>query len=149
MWICYNQERKGWCGVKILTDKQICIMTLALHLIFLIALKLLIYNYQDGLLVFTLSAILLYLICLLWCYRGRVIPGKVVLLYILCVAIQAILTAGFGWIYPHPYVTYLGDLNALDFGSGLGILFYGVILMISCVILLALDVMKRIINKFR
>ena len=71
MWICYNQERKGWCGVKILTDKQICIMTLALHLIFLIALKLLIYNYQDGLLVFTLSAILLYLICLLLQFRNN------------------------------------------------------------------------------
>ena len=146
MWICYNQERKGWCGVKILTDKQICIMTLALHLIFLIALKLLIYNYQDGLLVFTLIAILLYLICLLWCYRGRVISGKVVLLYILCVAIQAILTAGFGWIYPHPYVTYLGDLNAFDFGSGLGILFYGVGLIASCVLLLVMYIVKRILH---
>ena len=135
--------------MKILTDKQICIMTLALHLIFLIALKFLIYSNQDGLLIFTLIAILVYMLCLLWCYRGRAISGKVVWLYILCVAIQAILTAGFGWIYPHPYSTYLGDLNEFDFGSGLGILFYGVILMISCVILLALDVMKRIINKFR
>ena len=135
--------------MKILTDKQICILTLALHLIFLIALKLLIYSYQDGLLIFTLIAILVYLLCLLWCYRGRAISGKVVRLYILFVAIQALLTAGFGWLYPHPYITYLGDLNEFDFGSGLGLLFYGVILMISCVILLALDIMKRIINKFR
>ena len=133
--------------MKILTDKQICIMTLALHLIFLIALKFLIYSNQDGLLIFTLIAILVYMLCLLWCYRGRAISGKVVWLYILCVAIQAILTAGFGWIYPHPYSTYLGDLNEFDFGSGLGILFYGVGLVASCVLLLVMYIVKWIVKK--
>ena len=133
--------------MKILTDKQICIMTLALHLIFQIALKFLIYSNQDGLLIFTLIAILVYMLCLLWCYRGRAISGKVVWLYILCVAIQAILTAGFGWIYPHPYSTYLGDLNEFDFGSGLGILFYGVGLVASCVLLLVMYIVKWIVKK--
>ena len=133
--------------MKILTDKQICIMTLALHLIFLIALKFLIYSNQDGLLIFTLIAILVYMLCLLWCYRGRAISGKVVWLYILCVAIQAILTDGFGWIYPHPYSTYLGDLNEFDFGSGLGILFYGVGLVASCVLLLVMYIVKWIVKK--
>ena len=122
-------------------------MTLALHLIFLIALKFLIYSNQDGLLIFTLIAILVYMLCLLWCYRGRAISGKVVWLYILCVAIQAILTAGFGWIYPHPYSTYLGDLNEFDFGSGLGILFYGVGLVASCVLLLVMYIVKWIVKK--
>ena len=132
--------------MKILTDKQICILALALHLIFLIALKLLIYSYQDGLLIFTLIAILVYMLCLLWCYRGRAISGKVVWLYILCVAIQALLTAGFGWLYPHPYITYLGDLNEFDFGSGLGLLFYGVGLAASCVLLLVMYIVKRILH---
>ena len=132
--------------MKILTDKQICILALALHLIFLIALKLLIYSYQDGLLIFTLIAILVYMLCLLWCYRGRAISGKVVWLYILCVAIQALLTAGFGWLYPHPYITYLGDLNEFDFGSGLGLLFYGVGFMASCVLLLVMYIVKRILH---
>jgi hypothetical protein len=62
------------------------------------------------------------------------------------VAIQGVLTAGFGWIYPHPYVTYLGDLNAFDFGSGLGILFYGVGLVASCVLLLVMYIVKRILH---
>ena len=132
--------------MKILTDKQICILALALHLIFLIALKLLIYSYQDGLLIFTLIAILVYMLSLLWCYRGRAISGKVVWLYILCVAIQALLTAGFGWLYPHPYITYLGDLNEFDFGSGLGLLFYGVGFMASCVLLLVMYIVKWMLH---
>ena len=122
-------------------------MTLALHLIFLIMLKLLIYNYQDGLLVFTLFVLVLYFIFLLLYYRGRVIAKTVMAVYIFCVVIQALLTAGFGWIYPYPYISYLGDLNNLDFGSGLGILFYGVLLMASCVLLIAVNILKWILKK--
>ena len=133
--------------MKHLADKQICMMTLALHLIFLIMLKLLIYNYQDGLLVFTLFVLVLYFIFLLLYYRGRVIAKTVMAVYIFCVVIQAILTAGFGWIYPYPYISYLGDLNNLDFGSGLGILFYGALLMASCVLLIAVNILKWILKK--
>ena len=122
-------------------------MTLALHLIFLIMLKLLIYNYQDGLLVFTLFVLVLYFIFLLLYYRGRVIAKTVMAVYIFCVVIQALLTAGFGWIYPYPYISYLGDLNNLDFGSGLGILFYGALLMASCVLLIAVNILKWILKK--
>ena len=122
-------------------------MTLALHLIFLIMLKLLIYNYQDGLLVFTLFVLVLYFIFLLLYYRGRVIAKTVMAVYIFCVVIQAILTAGFGWIYPYPYISYLGDLNNLDFGSGLGILFYGALLMASCVLLIAVNMLKWLLKK--
>ena len=135
--------------MKSLSDNQICIVTVVLHLFLLISTKFLIDNYQDSLLILTLIIVLVYLIFLLWCYRGLVISGKVILLYIFCVAIQAILTAGFGWIYPHPYITYLGNLNDFDFGSGLGIVFYGAILMVSCVVLLVLDIIKRIIHQFR
>ena len=67
--------------------------------------------------------------------------------YIFCVVIQAILTAGFGWIYPYPYISYLGDLNNLDFGSGVGILFYGALLMASCVLLIAVNILKWILKK--
>ena len=133
--------------MKHLADKQICMMTLALHLIFLIMLKLLIYNYQDGLLVFTLFVLVLYFIFLLLYYRGRVIAKTVMAVYIFCVVIQALLTAGFGWIYPYPYISYLGDLNNLDFGSGLGILFYGALLMASCVLLIAVNILKWILKK--
>ena len=133
--------------MKHLEDKQICMMTLALHLIFLIMLKLLIYNYQDGLLVFTLFVLVLYFIFLLLYYRGRVIAKTVMAVYIFCVVIQALLTAGFGWIYPYPYISYLGDLNNLDFGSGLGILFYGALLMASCVLLIAVNILKWILKK--
>ena len=122
-------------------------MTLLMHLIFLIALKVLIYNYQDGLLILTFVVVLAYLIFLLWYYRGRAVSGKVVLLYMLCVTIQALLTAGFGWLYPHPYITYLGDLNEFDFGSGLGLLFYGVGLAASCVVLLVIYIVKWIVKK--
>ena len=133
--------------MKHLEDKQICMMTLALHLIFLIMLKLLIYNYQDGLLVFTLFVLVLYFIFLLLYYRGRVIAKTVMAVYIFCVVIQALLTAGFGWIYPYPYISYLGDLHNLDFGSGLGILFYGALLMASCVLLIAVNMLKWILKK--
>ncbi len=133
--------------MKHLADKRICMMTLALHLIFLIMLKLLIYNYQDGLLVFTLFVLVLYFIFLLLYYRGRVIAKTVMAVYIFCVVIQALLTAGFGWIYPYPYISYLGDLNNLDFGSGLGILFYGALLMASCVLLIAVNILKWILKK--
>ena len=135
--------------MKPLSDNKICIVTGVLHLFLLIATKLLINHYQDSLLILTLIIVLVYLIFLLWCYRGRVISGKITLLYMFCVAVQAILTAGFGWIYPHPYITYLGDLNDFDFGSGLGIVFYGAILMVSCVVLFVLAIIKRIINQFR
>ena len=128
-------------------DKRICMMTLALHLLLLIATKLLIYHYQDGLLIMTAVLLLLYFIFLLVIYRRRVIAKEVVLLYILCVAVQGLMTAGFGWIYPHPYITYLGDLNDFDFGSGLGILFYGAELVASCVLLVVIHIVKWIIQK--
>ena len=59
--LCYNEIGKAVAQMKHLTDKQISIFTLAMHLIFIIAMKVLIYDYQDGLLVLTAFVLLLYL----------------------------------------------------------------------------------------
>ena len=100
--------------MKYLTDKQIGIFTLAMHLIFIIAMKVLIYDYQDGLLVLAGVSLLLYFIFLLWSYRGRVVAKNVVRIYIGGVIVQAIITAGFGWL-GLPAAGYLGELSL---GSG-------------------------------
>ena len=128
--------------MKYLTDKQIGIFTLAMHLIFIIAMKVLIYDYQDGLLVLAAVSLLLYFIFLLWSYRGRVIAKNVVRIYIGGVIVQAIITAGFGWL-GLPAAGYLGELSL---GSGFGILFYGALLVASCVLLLLINVVKLIIH---
>ena len=128
--------------MKYLTDKQIGIFTLAMHLIFIIAMKVLIYDYQDGLLVLAAVSLLLYFIFLLWSYRGRIIAKNVVRIYIGGVIAQAIITAGFGWL-GLPAAGYLGELSL---GSGFGILFYGALLVASCVLLLLINVVKLIIH---
>lgn len=128
--------------MKYLTDKQICIVTLALHLIFIIAAKILIYSYQDGLLVFAFVLIVLYFAFLLWNYRGRVIAKEAVRIYIGGVVIQAVITAGFGWL-SLPEAGYLG---VLGFGSDFGLLFYGVLLAASCVLLLMMHIIKWIVH---
>jgi len=128
--------------MKYLTDKQIGIFTLAMHLIFIIAMKVLIYDYQDGLLVLAAVSLLLYFIFLLWSYRGRVIAKKVVRIYIGGVIVQAIITAGFGWL-GLPVAGYLGELSL---GGGFGILFYGALLVASCVLLLVINFAKLIIH---
>ena len=129
--------------MKYLTDKQIGIFTLAMHLIFIIAMKVLIYDYQDGLLVLAAVSLLLYFIFLLWSYRGRIIAKNVVRIYIGGVIVQAIITAGFGWL-GLPEAGYLGELGL---GSDFGILFYGVLLAASCVLLLLINVIKWIVKK--
>ena len=128
--------------MKHLTDKQIGIFTLAIHLIFIIAMKVLIYDYQDGLLVLAAVSLLSYFIFLLWSYRGRVIAKNVVRIYIGGVIVQAIITAGFGWL-GLPAAGYLGELGM---GSDFGILFYGVLLVASCVLLLLINFAKLIIH---
>ena len=128
--------------VKHLTDKQIGIFTLAMQLIFIIAMKVLIYDYQDGLLVLAAVSLLLYFIFLLWSYRGRVIAKNVVQIYIGGVIVQAIITAGFGWL-GLPAAGYLGELGL---GSDFGILFYGVLLAASSVLLVLINIVKLIIH---
>ena len=140
--LCYNEIGKAVAQMKHLTDKQISIFTLAMHLIFIIAMKVLIYDYQDGLLVLTAFVLLLYFIFLLWSYRGRVIAKDVVRIYIGGVLVQAIITAGFGWL-GLPAAGYLGELGL---GSDFGLLFYGVLLAASCVLLLLINVVKLIIH---
>ncbi len=125
-----------------LTDKQSCMVTLAIHLILIIAAKILIYSYQDGLLVFAFVLIVLYFAFLLWNYRGRVIFKDVVRIYIGGVVIQAVITAGFGWL-GLPEAGYLGELG---FGSDFGLLFYGVLLAVSCVLLLGISIIKWIMH---
>jgi len=129
--------------MKYLTDKQIGIFTLAMHLIFIIAMKVLIYDYQDGLLVLAGVSLLLYFIFLLWSYRGRVVAKNVVRIYIGGVIVQAVITAGFGWL-GLPAAGYLGELGL---GSDFGILFYGVLLVASCVLLVLINVIKWIVKK--
>lgn len=128
--------------MKQLTDKQICMVTLAFHLILIIAAKVLIDDYQDGLLVFAFVGIVLYFAFLLWNYRGGVIFKDVVRIYIGGVVIQAVITAGFGWL-GLPEAGYLGELG---FGSDFGLLFYGVLLAASCVVLLGINIIKWIIH---
>ena len=124
------------------TDKQICIFTLALHFILIIATKLLIYSYQDGLLVLTTVSLLLYFAFLFWVYRGRVIHKDVLWIYVLGVVIQALLTSGFGWVSGWLGLHKVGYLGELGFGSEFGILFYGVLLAASCILLIIINLLK-------
>lgn len=128
------------------TDKQICIFTLALHFILIIATKLLIYSYQDGLLVLTMVALLLYFAFLLWAYRGRVIHKDVLRIYVLGVVIQALMTSGFGWVSGWLGLHEVGYLGELGFGSEFGILFYGFAMLASCGILLLIALVKWILK---
>ena len=128
--------------MKTLTDKQFCMVTLAIHLILIIAARLMIDSYQDGFLVLAGILLVVYFAFLLWEYRGRVISKEVVWLYVIGVMIQAVLTQGFGWIGDPCY----GYLGTLGFGSAIAMLFYGVGLMASCVVLLMIYIVKLIIH---
>lgn len=123
-----------------LTDKQICIFTMILHIVFVFAARILIDHYQDGFLILLIVSLIFYFIFLLWVYRGKCIHREVLAVYVVCVVIQAVLTQCFG-------VFGYGYLGKLDFGSGMAVLVYGAVLVTSCVLLPVINAVKWIVKK--
>lgn len=138
--VCYNQKMNGVTGMKTVSEQKIIVITLVLHMLLMIAAKLFIYSYQDGFLALAMVLLFLYFVFLLWAYRGRSISKQVVLVYFIYVIIQAILSHGFG-VFGNGY---FGELNL---GSGFGLLFYGVLIVASCVLLIVINIVKWIVAK--
>ena len=129
--------------MKLFSVKQVCIITMILHLILLSAAWILIAQYQDAFLIVALILLLLYLFAVLLMFRGKCIAIEVLAVYFIGVMIQAALTQGFGFFGDPNY----GFLGTLDFGSGIAMVLYGFALLISCGILLLIVLVKWILKK--
>ena len=128
-----------------LSDKQFFVITILLHIFFIVNAVFSIRNYQDFFLVSSLVLMIIYMVAVTLIFRRRCVPNKIVESYCFMIIVQILLFACSNATGIGPFTVL--DLKILSLGSSLALIFYGVALIISCVTLLVISSIKYLLNK--
>ena len=128
-----------------LSNKQFFVITILLHIFFIVNAVFSIRNYQDFFLVSSLVLMIIYMVAVTLIFRRRCVPNKIVESYCFMIIVQILLFACSNATGIGPFTVL--DLKILSLGSSLALIFYGVALIISCVTLLVISSIKYLLNK--
>ena len=128
-----------------LSEKQFFVITILLHVFFIVNAVFSIRNYQDFFLISSLVLMIIYKAAVTLIFRRCCVPPKIVESYCFMVIVQILLFDCSNVTGVGPFTVL--DLKTLSLGSSLALMFYGAALMISCIALLATSFIKYLLNK--